>query len=92
MESLQDEWSHILSQGPGAIVLKKMYAINNLEQTVDSANEVFDQILADGDRDRQSKNEDTSGNTLDRKLKAYDVATKMAKRTPRVFVDYYSNP
>ncbi|KAL3486575.1 hypothetical protein BJX62DRAFT_246634 [Aspergillus germanicus] len=92
VESLQDEWSHILSQGPGAIILKKMYAIDNLEQTVDAANKVFDQILDDESRERQSKNQDTPGNTLDRNLKAFDVFTKLAKRAPQVFVHYYSNP
>lgn len=92
VESLQNEWSHILSQGPGVVVLKKMYAIDNLEQTVDAANKIFHQIIDDETRERQSRNEDTSGNTLDRNLKAYNVFTKLAKRASQVFVDYYSNP
>ncbi|KAL2825359.1 hypothetical protein BDW59DRAFT_172436 [Aspergillus cavernicola] len=77
VENLQDEWSHILSQGPGAIVLKKTYAIDNLEQTVGGANVICHQIIDDESH---------------RNLKAYDVFTKLAKRTLQVFVNYYSNP
>ncbi|KAL2838531.1 hypothetical protein BJY01DRAFT_250905 [Aspergillus pseudoustus] len=89
VESLQDEWSHILSEGPGVIVLKRMYAINGLEQTVDAANKIFGQILDDETRAKQNSDE---GNKIDRNLKAHNVFTKLAKRAPQVFVDYYSNP
>ncbi|KAL4770011.1 hypothetical protein BDW60DRAFT_218349 [Aspergillus nidulans var. acristatus] len=87
----QPPLSHILSHGPGAIVLK-IYSIDNLEQTVDAANKVFDQILDDESRERQSKKQDTSGNTLDRNLKAFDVFIELAKRAPQVFFVYYWNP
>ncbi|CAG8289319.1 unnamed protein product [Penicillium salamii] len=90
LNSLQDEWHHILHQGPGVYVLRSMYAPSKYGSTLEATNKAFDAIVA-RERASSTKKGDhfAAGGTNDRIWNAF---SKHALQDPASFVDYYSNP
>ncbi|CAG8227043.1 unnamed protein product [Penicillium olsonii] len=89
LTSLQDEWHHILHQGPGVYVLRSMYAPSKYAATLEATNKAFDAIIA-RERSLPKKGDHfAAGGTNDRIWNAF---SKHALQDPVSFVDYYSNP
>ncbi|KAI9375343.1 phytanoyl-CoA dioxygenase family protein [Aspergillus egyptiacus] len=89
--SLQDEWYHILSTGPGIFVLKAMYQQPTHAQTLESANAAFNRIIHTERQSTTTKKGDhfAASGKNDR---IWNSFTKHAVTDPASFIAYYSNP
>ena len=88
LSSLQDEWHHILHEGPGVYVLRSMYAKQT--QTLAATNDAFNAIIAREKTSSIKKGDHfAAGGTNDR---IWNSFSKHALQDPHSFVDYYSNP
>ncbi|KAB8069641.1 hypothetical protein BDV29DRAFT_194735 [Aspergillus leporis] len=88
---LQDEWYHILSTGPGILVLKGMYHPTKYTQTLSAANTAFTNII---NRERQSPQTKKGDHfaASGKNDRIWNSFSKHALEDPASFIDYYSNP
>ncbi|KAL4862862.1 hypothetical protein BDV12DRAFT_206887 [Aspergillus spectabilis] len=88
--SLQNEWYHILSTGPGIFVLKGMYSPSQYSSTLSATNTAFTSII---NKERQSSTKKgdhfAAGGKNDR---IWNSFSKHALTDPSSFINYYSNP
>jgi len=86
-QSLQDEWYHILLQGPGVLVLKNMYPDATV---IDTSNGAFASIIAhEKAQDNAHKGDHFSPGSNDR---IWNSFSKHCLQDPSSFLTYYSNP
>ncbi|KAF7586875.1 hypothetical protein BBP40_008204 [Aspergillus hancockii] len=87
---LQDEWYHILSVGPGILVLKGMYHPTKYSQTLSAANTAFTNIV---NRERQSPRTKKGDHfaASGKNDRIWNSFSKHALEDPASFIDYYSN-
>lgn len=87
MQNLQDELYHILTSGPGVVVLKKFFT--DLE-TLDGANEAYAAIIQ-----RELEVNGKKGDhfaSAGKNSRIWNSFSKHALQAPGNFVDYFSNP
>lgn len=90
--ALQNEWHHILHQGPGVFILKNMYPTTEYSEIIDSANAAFSRIIA---KELQSSSSSSKGDHFSASGKndrIWNSFSKHALEDPSSFVPYYSNP
>lgn len=89
LSSLQDEWHHILHEGPGVYVLRGMYTPSKYSAVLEATNQAFDAIIA-REREKGTKGDHfATGGSNDRIWNAF---SKHALQDPASFIEYYSNP
>ncbi len=82
----QDEWHHILLDGPGVFVIRGMYPTKLL----DTANTVFDSIIHTERNSNAQKGDHFSANNSNSRI--WNSFGKHGSTHPRNFLDYYSHP
>ncbi|KAJ9616946.1 hypothetical protein H2200_000666 [Cladophialophora chaetospira] len=87
VESLQDEWHHILLSGPGVFVLRNFMPDTSL---INHINTIFNDIITEESSGLQAKGDHfaSAGNNA----RIWNSFQKHAERDPSSFVRYYSNP
>ncbi|KAJ5747642.1 Phytanoyl-CoA dioxygenase [Penicillium nucicola] len=91
LSALQDEWHKCLHTGPGVYILKGMYPAQTHSQTIEPANQAFDQIISSEKANTALQKGDhfAAGGTNDRIWNSFQ---KHASADPTSFSAYYSNP
>jgi ectoine hydroxylase-related dioxygenase (phytanoyl-CoA dioxygenase family) len=87
VQALQDEWFHILYDGPGVYVLKNFFTDM---RTLDSANEAFAAIIAAELQLNGAKGDHFAPASANSRI--WNSFSKLCEQDPASFVQYYSNP
>ena len=86
-ETMQDEWYHVLLDGPGLLVIKHFEGDTNL---IRSVNDSLDKIVASETNDKVMHSHFLTAKGNDTWI--WNSFQKHAIRDPSSFVKYYSNP
>ncbi|KAJ6172050.1 hypothetical protein N7470_001117 [Penicillium chermesinum] len=90
ISQLQDEWYHILSNGPGVFVLRDMYDATRYKATLLASNASFNRIIAHERENHTARGDHfASAGSNDRIWNSFG---KHGLYDPSSFLDYYSNP
>lgn len=87
IDALQEEWHHILHQGPGVFVLKHFYPTTSIP-LIDRVNQVFDDIIAS--EASNARGDHFAASNANSRI--WNSLQKHAITNPASFVEYYSNP
>ncbi|KAF2626345.1 phytanoyl-CoA dioxygenase-like protein [Macroventuria anomochaeta] len=87
LSALQDEWYHILLQGPGVFATKHIYTNLSL---IDHVNDVYSSIIKQEAQQSGKKGDHfaTSGSNS----RIWNSFSKHCLADPTTFIEYYSNP
>lgn len=87
IDTLQDEWHHILLSGPGVFVLRNFLPDTSL---INHVNNIFNDIITEESSGSDAKGDHfaSAGNNA----RIWNSLQKHAIRDPSSFVRYYSNP
>jgi ectoine hydroxylase-related dioxygenase (phytanoyl-CoA dioxygenase family) len=85
--ALQDEWYHILLEGPGVFVTKGMYTDRPLLEKV---NKVYSQIIAKEKAELGQRGDHFAGAGANDRI--WNSFSKHCDQDPSSFLTYYSNP
>ncbi|KAE8374565.1 hypothetical protein BDV26DRAFT_36625 [Aspergillus bertholletiae] len=88
--NLQDEWYHILSTGPGILVLKGMYDPAQYAETLHTTNNAFTSIVTRERASATTKGDHFAASGKNDRI--WNSFSKHALEDPTSFIDYYSNP
>ncbi|OKL62447.1 hypothetical protein UA08_02572 [Talaromyces atroroseus] len=89
---LQDEWYHILLNGPGVFVLKGMYSTTNEgdDDALSAATTAYQQIISNERRSSEKKGDHFANTGANDRI--WNSFSKHAVTDPASFSTYYSNP
>ncbi|KAE8365215.1 hypothetical protein BDV27DRAFT_171794 [Aspergillus caelatus] len=88
--TLQDEWYHILSTGPGIFVLKRMYNPAQYADTLNTTNKAFTSIITRERASATTKGDHFAASGKNDRI--WNSFSKHALEDPTSFINYYSNP
>ncbi|PIG69652.1 phytanoyl-CoA dioxygenase family protein [Aspergillus arachidicola] len=88
--TLQDEWYHILSTGPGILVLKGMYDPTQYTETLNTTNRAFTSIITRERASSTKKGDHFAASGKNDRI--WNSFSKHALEDPSSFINYYSNP
>lgn len=88
---LQDEWYHILYAGPGVLVLKGLYGVEQYGPVLDAANATFQRVI-EHERQQRTKQKGDHFAQKGANDRIWNSFSKHALTDPASFVEYYSNP
>lgn len=91
INTIQDEWHHILLSGPGVFVLKKFYHSSPLCQILlQKVNTIFSDIIQSESHTNPTGGDHFAANG--KNVRIWNSYQKHAMTDPSTFVKYYSNP
>lgn len=91
IDSVQDEWHHILLSGPGVFVLKKFYPSSPSSQVLlQKVNTIFSDIIQAESHTKTAGGDHFAANG--KNVRIWNSYQKHATTDPSSFVKYYSNP
>jgi ectoine hydroxylase-related dioxygenase (phytanoyl-CoA dioxygenase family) len=85
VDSLQDEWHHILLSGPGVLILKHFVTDHSLLEAI---NKVYDHIIASEATTSKGDHFAASG----KNSRIWNSLQKHAVESPSTLLPYYANP